>query len=80
MTIRSMRKDATDAIHYHTPIPKALLSYCEKKIDALRHAQTRYRSPGDVWWDETRRQMVQHYRMAWLACQGTIMMPPLWDR
>ena len=37
-------------------------------------------APEDVWWDETRRRMVEHYRMAWFACHGTIMIPPLWDR
>lgn len=80
MTISSTQKDAPSTTHYHTPVPQVLLSYCERRIDALRHAQTHYRPPKDVWWDEIRREMVEHYRLAWLACQGTILMPPLWDR
>lgn len=69
-----------EATHYHTPVPRALVAFCERKVDALRHAQLHYRGPEDPWWNKTRRALVEHYRMAWLACRGTIMMPPLWNR
>lgn len=80
MTTSSLDEDLGEDTQFHTPVPKALVAYCERKLDALRHAQAAYRAPSDPWWGEMRADLVRHYRMAWVACQGRITMPPRWNR
>jgi hypothetical protein len=65
---------------YHTPVPDRLLSFAEKELGNLLHCQTKYRSTNDQWWCDVRTQLTEGYRMAWLACQGDSLVPPLWDR
>lgn len=64
---------------FHTPVPAALTRYCEKSLDSLRHAQNVRRSQDDPWWREIREGLVDHYRMAWVSCQGSLLVPPLWN-
>ncbi|UDF05357.1 hypothetical protein [Asticcacaulis sp. AND118] len=65
-------------IGYHTPVPLALVQYCEQKIDNLRHAQPYYRDNDDPWWEEVRQGLVSNYRLAWISCKGNMLVPPLW--
>lgn len=64
-------------VGYHTPVPASLTQYCERHLDNLRHAQPQYRPPNDPWWDATRADLIEHYRQAWVACQGNLLVPPL---
>ncbi len=64
---------------YHTPVPKRLENYCKKEVDNLRHAQTLYRSADDPWWGKTRSELLDAYRLAWVACKGDLPLPPLWQ-
>lgn len=72
--------DGLITTQYHTPVPDRLKRYCEKKIDELRHAQRTYRQPDDPWWEKTRSELTEAYRWAWVACQGAMMVPPLWSK
>ncbi|MBB5985639.1 hypothetical protein [Sphingobium lignivorans] len=64
---------------YHTPVPASLVRYCEKHLDNLRHAQSRFRGHDDEFWNRTRTDLIAHYRLAWISCQGNMMVPPLWS-
>lgn len=64
---------------YHTPVPASLVRYCEKHLDNLRHAQSRYFGPEDKFWSDTRAGLIAYYRQAWTSCQGNMMVPPLWN-
>lgn len=64
---------------YHTPVPASLVRYCEKHLDNLRHAQSRFRGPSDEFWNDTRADLISHYRQAWISCRGNMMVPPLWN-
>lgn len=64
--------------YFHTPVPDALIQYAMKTLDGLRHAQTHYRQPDDIWWQETRTALIENYRLAWFASRGTMPVPPLW--
>ncbi|WP_022673636.1 hypothetical protein [Novosphingopyxis baekryungensis] len=64
--------------YFHTPVPVPLIDYATKTLDGLRHAQTRYRKPDDIWWQETRNALIENYRRAWFASRGTAPVPPLW--
>ncbi len=65
---------------YHTPVSNELISFAEKELGYLLHCQPKYRPPEDDWWVATRTQLIDGYRMAWLACQGDSMVPPLWNK
>lgn len=64
---------------FHTPVPAALTKYCETSLDALRHAQTTFRALDDPWWRDAREGLEKHYRLAWVACRGNLLVPPLWN-
>lgn len=64
---------------YHTPVTNALLSFANKTLHSLMHCQPEFRDDDNPWWDKMRAELVEGYRMAWLACQGDSMVPPLWN-
>jgi hypothetical protein len=64
---------------YHTPVPKRLRDACERQLDGLRHAQHEYRALCHPWWAQQRDLLITSYRLAWVACQGDVPMPPLWN-
>ena len=64
---------------YHTPVSDQLVSFCERELGKLLHCQPEYRSPEHDWWRAMRAQLIEGYRMAWLACQGDSLVPPIWD-
>lgn len=71
--------DGQALVGYHTPVPASLTQYCERHLDNLRHTQPQYRPPDDPWWDATRTDLIKNYRQAWVACQGNMLVPPLWS-
>ena len=64
---------------YHTPVSDDLVMFAEKELGQLLHSQPKYRPPEDDWWTIVRAELVRGYRMAWLACQGDSLVPPLWN-
>jgi hypothetical protein len=64
---------------FHTPVPASLAKYCERTLDGLRHAQPQFRNENDPWWAETRDKLITNYRLAWIACAGNLLVPPLWS-
>lgn len=64
---------------YHTPVPDELVRFAERELGPLLHCQSEYRQSDDEWWDDIREKLLMGYRMAWLACRGDSMTPPLWN-
>jgi hypothetical protein len=64
---------------FHTPVPASLTRFCERSLDSLRHAQRIYRKHDDPWWETTRNLLIENYRLAWISCQGNLLVPPLWS-
>jgi len=71
--------DGLALVGYHTPVPASLTRYCERHLDNLRHTQPEFRPADDPWWDATRADLIEHYRQAWVSCQGNMLVPPLWS-
>lgn len=64
---------------YHTPVTDAVVDFGEKFLGRLLHCQRKFRPPSDAWWKETRERVLDGYRLAWVACQGNSLVPPLYD-
>lgn len=64
---------------FHTPVTDSLLTFAEQRLGGLLHSQATLREDADPWWEETRRSLIEGYRLAWLACQGDSMTPPMWN-
>lgn len=62
---------------YHTPVTDALVTFAEKELNTLLHAQADFRADKDEWWVRTQNRLLVGYRQAWLACQGDSLVPPL---
>lgn len=71
--------DGRSITQFHIPISTRLHRYAMRTVDGLRHAQNNYRTPNDLWWAETRLQLEEVYREAWVACRGELPILPLWD-
>lgn len=69
--------DGSEYSSYHTPITDELIGVVERDLTPLLHCQMVYRKQDDPWWDEVRSKIRNAYRLAWLACQGDSMTPPL---
>lgn len=65
---------------YHTPVSDGLVKFAERELGPLLHCQSEYRKSDDKWWDNVRENLLGGYRMAWLACKGDSLTPPLWDQ
>lgn len=77
--VRYWFEDGPEATTYHTPVGDKLLQFAERTLGALLHVQPEFRSELDPWWASTRASLLEGYRMAWLACQGDSLVPPLWN-
>lgn len=80
--ISLMRYDFGDGLlfdSYHTPVSASLITFAERSLGDLLHAQPIFRLQKDGWWKEKRDCLLMGYRMAWLACQGDSLVPPLWN-
>ena len=71
--------DGTILRQFHTPVPASLQAYVKRGIDHLRHAQRVYRPADDIWWSETKAELLNAYRAAWITCRGEMPLPPLWN-
>ena len=61
---------------YHTPVPRVLYTKAEK-LGALLHRLSAFKWDTDIFWTTTRSNLEKIYRDAWIACQGTLLTPPL---
>lgn len=64
---------------YHTPVTEDLVSFAEHDLGHLLHCQRIYRSQEDIWWAKTRERLLAGYRLAWVACRGDNMVPPIYN-
>lgn len=81
-TITMMRfefSDGTTFTTYHTPVTDQLIAFAKRTLHPLLHCQTLFRADDDPWWATARDELTHGYRMAWLACQGDSLVPPLWN-
>ncbi len=60
----------------YVPVSRQLLNSVAR-IDRFRHAQKHYRSPEDVWWITTRKQILELYKLCWLCNCGNMLSPAL---
>ncbi len=59
---------------YHIPVSDELRDRVEK-LGTLLHSQKTWRDPDDEWWNETRKNLVETYELAWLCGQGMLLSP-----
>jgi hypothetical protein len=64
---------------FYTPVTRKLLKAGERLGDLLHGLQS-FRAPNDPWWITQRQWMSEIARDLDVACRGTLLGPPLWDR
>ena len=59
---------------YHIPVSNELRKRSEK-LGGLLHARGIQNEPDEVWWIDTRKNLLEIYEMAWLCNCGTLLSP-----
>jgi hypothetical protein len=63
---------------YYTPVTTSLSTNMGKMGDIL-HCMKAFKEDNDVYWQKTRAFVESVYKEAWVACHGTLLIPPLYD-
>jgi hypothetical protein len=64
---------------YYTPVSEKLYGAAEG-LGALLHRMEVFKTDTDPFWTRTRLELLDIYRDAWLACQGTLLTPPFFEQ
>jgi hypothetical protein len=64
---------------YYTPVTKKLYKNAEKLGEFLHCMRTHKIDDDDAFWPTTRIFIEGVYRDAWIACHGTLLVPPLFQ-
>ena len=66
-------------IVYYSPVT-ADLNKSAKQLGDYLHAKALFHAADDPWWSDFRDRLINIYRMAWVACRGELICPPLISR
>jgi hypothetical protein len=67
-------EDAVMFEAFHVPVTSQLRNGAERLGDLLHH-QRKWRASDDAWWAQTRKLLVDLYRLAWTCRQGLLVSP-----
>jgi hypothetical protein len=77
--IKLVFDDSAEFDLFYTPVEMRLYKAAER-LGSLLHCMKSFKEASDPFWKETRAQLLEIYRDAWVACRGTLLTPMFFDQ